>query len=368
MSENSPLLPRASQYGRPSFIDKIKMFFSLATSLPVLIVWTYLSKSSATKSKRRLVFDRILKRIVTTLNIRQLQYLFGTTRGQYLSWCKKKRLEPIIEDIEGAKLLWIGERGLDKVIVYLHGGGFVAPASSANFELVNYIRTTLRERGVNLSVMMVEYTLVPEAAFPTPLRQTVTAINHLMNLGVDPQNMQLIGDSAGGNLILQVLGHLLHPLESENVPALSLPAPLKGTYLISPWVDLSDIFQTLSSGDRTDYVDAKTLKYWGSAVLGPVPAKYRDYIEANSAADDWWKGVDAFVDRVLISAGEGESLKNEIIRFHSTFDNFHSHAKLVLDPGVHDEPVYDFAVGDTDGELTNTMLDWLTIGFQEPTS
>ncbi len=210
--------------------------------------------------------------------------------------------------------------------------------------------------------------LVPEAIFPTPLKESVTAINHLMNLGVDPQNMQIIGDSAGGNLVLQVLGHLLHPLETENVPALSLPAPFKGFYLISPWVDLSDIFKTLSGGDRTDYIDAKTITYWGSQVLGPVPAKHRDYVEPNSAAEDWWKGADAFVDRVLISAGEGECLKNEIIRFQSTFDNFHSHVKLVLEPGVHNEPLGDFAVGVKNGNLTNTVIEWLTVGFLEPTS
>lgn len=67
------------------------------------------------------MFDRVFRRVATTLNIGQLQYIFGTTRKQYLSWCKKKRLEPIIEEIEGAKLLWVGKRGLDKVIVYLHG-------------------------------------------------------------------------------------------------------------------------------------------------------------------------------------------------------------------------------------------------------
>lgn len=211
--------------------------------------------------------------------------------------------------------------------------------------------------------------LVPEAIFPTPLKQAVAAINHLMNLGVDPQNMQFIGDSAGANLILQVLGHLLHPLESERVPPLSLPAPFKGAYLMSPWVDLSDIFKTLDSGTETDYFDSATLRYWGSEVLQPVPAKYRDYIEANSAADDWWKGVDAFVDRVLITASQGECLKNEVIRFQSTFDNFHSHVKLVLqDEGVHNDPLNDFAVGKKDGKMTQLIIDWLTVGFQEPTS
>jgi acetyl esterase/lipase len=216
--------------------------------------------------------------------------------------------------------------------------------------------------------MLPTIALVPEAMFPTPLKQVVTAINHLMDLGVDPQNMQFLGDSAGGNLILQVLGHLLHPLESERVPPLSLPAPFKGAYLMSPWVDLSDIFGTLSSGNGTDTLTPDVIKYWGSQVLGPVPGKCLDYLEANSAAEDWWKGVDAFVDRVLVSAGQEECLKNEIIRFQSTFDNFHSHVKLEVHNGVHNDPMNDFAVGEKNGKMTNLIIDWLTVGFQEPTS
>jgi acetyl esterase/lipase len=200
------------------------------------------------------------------------------------------------------------------------------------------------------------------------LKQAVAAINHLMHLGVDPQNVQLVGDSAGGNLILQILSHLVHPLESERVPALSLPAPFKGAYLMSPWVDLSDIFGTLSGGDDTDILTSKVLKYWGSQVLGSGPTKHRGYIEANSAVDDWWKGVDAFVDRIFISAGEDECLRNEIIRFKSTFEHFHSHVKLEVHGGVHNAPFIGYAVGEKDGSMTDLIIDWLTLGFQEETS
>ncbi|KAF5347235.1 hypothetical protein D9756_009924 [Leucocoprinus leucothites] len=368
MSETSPLMPRATQYGRPSAIDKIKMFLSVLP-LPIIIIWAFLFKSSSTKSKKRVVFDRSIGYLVNSFNVRQLQHYTGTTRQVYNSWCKAKKVEPNIEGVgEGANLLWLGERGLDKVIVYLHGGAFLMPPADFNLKFLDHVQTVLRERGINVSIVMLEYTLVPEAAFPTPLKQAASAINHLMNLGVDPQNMQLLGDSAGGNLILQVLAHLLHPLESERVPTLSLPAPFKGAYLMSPWVDLSDIFGTLSSGDGTDTLSSGLLKYWGSHVLGPVPAKHLDYIEANSAAEDWWKGVDAFVDRVLVSAGRDECLKNEIIRFQSTFDNFHAHVKLELHDGVHNDPMNDFAVGEKNGTMTNLIIDWLTVGFQEPTS
>ncbi|KXN83271.1 Putative steryl acetyl hydrolase mug81 [Leucoagaricus sp. SymC.cos] len=367
MSETSPLVPRATQYGHPSTIDKIKMFVKLLP-LPIILVWTLLFKSSSTKSKKRVVFNRALRYLVNSLNVQQLQWYSGTTKQVYTSWCKASKLIPEVEDIGATNLFWIAERGFDKVIVYLHGGGFLIPPSDFNLKFLYHVRNTLKGRGVNVSVVMVEYTLVPEGIFPTPLKQAVAAINHLMARGVDPQNIQFIGDSAGGNLILQVFAHMLHPLESERVPALSLPAPFKGAYLMSPWVDLSDKFKTFESGDATDILTTGLINYWGSQVLGPVPPKNLGYIEANSAAEDWWKGVDAFVDRFLISAGREECLKSEIIRFHSTFDNYHSHVKLEVHDGVHNDPMIEFGVGEHNGEMTNMIIDWLTAGFQEPTS
>ncbi|EKM76170.1 hypothetical protein AGABI1DRAFT_102467 [Agaricus bisporus var. burnettii JB137-S8] len=364
MSENTSLIPRANQYGRPSFFEKVSIFFKLLL-LPIVLVWTFVFKWSG-RTRKRSVCDGRIRYVVTKFNIRQLQYLFGTTRGNYTTWCKQAKQEPQIESIGGdANLLWIGERRPEKVILYLHGGGFLLPPGVTNIAFFAHVVTKLRERGINASVAMLEYTLVPVAAFPTQLKQAVAAINHLMSLGVDPQDIQLAGDSAGANLILQVLAHLLHPLEYENVPPLSLPSPLKGACLISPWVDLSDIHGTLSSGNSTDMLTAGIIRDWGSQVLGPVPREYLGYIEANSAKDDWWKGVDAFADRVLVTAGREECLNNEIIRFKSVFETFHSHVNMQEHSGIHNDPFYAWELGESGGGAPDMIVDWLQAGFQE---
>lgn len=134
---------------------------------------------------------------------------------------------------------------------------------------------------------------------------------------------------------------------------------------MSPWVDLSDIFGTLENGNSTDIITRNTGCYWGAQVLGPVPQTYRDYIEANSARDDWWKGVDAFVDRVLVTAAEGECLKSEVIRFKSVFETFHSHVNLLEHGGVHDDPLYAVALGESGGGAPDMIIDWFRVGFQE---
>jgi acetyl esterase/lipase len=214
-----------------------------------------------------------------------------------------------------------------------------------------------------LTRLLFRKALVPVAAFPTQLKQAIAAINHVQSLGVKPQNIQLVGDSAGGNLILQVLAHLLHPLKYENVPFLSLSAPLKGAYLMSPWVDLADIRGTLKRGDPTDMMTSSTLRYWGVQSLKPVPKEYLGYIEANSARDDWWKGVDVFIDRVLITAGREECLKDEILRFSSVFEKFHSHVNMQEHDGIHDDPLFAVDIGESAGGATDMIIDWLQAGF-----
>src|SRR5258705_7850394 len=82
--------------------------------------------------------------------------------------------------------------------------------------------------------------LLPEANFPVPLLQAVTAIKHLFARGVHPSNLILMGDSAGANLTTQVLLHIIHPL--AGLPTL-FESPMEdskfaGAYLMSPWLTL----------------------------------------------------------------------------------------------------------------------------------
>jgi acetyl esterase/lipase len=191
----------------------------------------------------------------------------------------------------------------------------------------------------------------------------VAAIKHLIDLGVKPENIQLVGDSAGGNLILQVLAHLLHPLEYENVPPLSLSSPLRGACLVSPWVDMSDTHGTFKNGDSTDMFTADVIRDWASRILGPVPKEYLDYIEINSSQDDWWKGAEASIGRVLITAGREECLKDEIIRFKSIFENFHSHVTLLEHQGIHEDPFFAVDIGESGGGAPDMIIDWCQAGF-----
>ncbi len=116
------------------------------------------------------------------------------------------------------------ERELNGVILYLHGGGYVA----GNLEYAKGYGTTLAFRN-QIRVFCVAYRLAPEYPYPAALEDALTAYRYLLGLGYPPEHIILCGESAGGGLCYA----LVHKLR-----ALHLPLP-GGVIGISPWTDLT---------------------------------------------------------------------------------------------------------------------------------
>lgn len=87
-------------------------------------------------------------------------------------------------------------------IVWIHGGAFLAGSRA---DLTNYLKIVAAKGYVAFAV---DYTLAPEAKFPTPLRQVDAALGYVVAnasaFGVDPQRIFLAGDSAGAQLAAQL--------------------------------------------------------------------------------------------------------------------------------------------------------------------
>jgi acetyl esterase/lipase len=206
--------------------------------------------------------------------------------------------------------------------------------------------------------------LVPSATFPTQLQQAVVAIEHLVSTGVQPQNMLITGDSAGGNLVLQVISHILHPL--DGVRPLKLSSPFRGIYLMSPWVTLTGTEGSLTSNDGSDIIGPKCMNYWGRQVLEGVPMSYLPYIEPSQAPETWFKSMNTVVDRVLITAGSAECLRDPIEVFAKQICRGHDGATFWMqENGVHIDPFFDFFVKKVKlGTLTPSILEWFATGFE----
>jgi acetyl esterase len=116
----------------------------------------------------------------------------------------------LLREIDGARVtadvLVPKGAGPHPVLVYLHGGGWVAGSSKSHRKL------GLRFAEAGVLVVNVDYRLAPEAAFPAPFDDCVFAVRwaaeNAERFGGDSSRLAIGGDSAGGNLSAAVAAHL----------------------------------------------------------------------------------------------------------------------------------------------------------------
>lgn len=110
------------------------------------------------------------------------------------------------------------------VVLYLHGGGYVFGSPRTHRNLVSRISHVS-----GLPVLAPDYRLPPVATLPAPVEDALAVYRALLDDGRAPERIVVAGDSAGGNLALELL---LHAFEA------GLPSPA-GLVLLSPWTDLT---------------------------------------------------------------------------------------------------------------------------------
>jgi epsilon-lactone hydrolase len=136
--------------------------------------------------------------------------------------------------IEGIKTEWLipAEANSEKLIMYVHGGGYVSGSCSDHRGFVSKFA-----KFTGITNLVFEYRLAPENPFPAALDDSVKVYHWLLDAGYKPENIVIAGESAGGGLCLATL----LALKENKIP---LPA---GAVAISPWTDLtcsSDSYQT----------------------------------------------------------------------------------------------------------------------------
>lgn len=87
----------------------------------------------------------------------------------------------------------------DKLILYIHGGGFqaVPPGKYMKFPFA----AELAARS-GLNVVAPDYRLMPEGHFPDTISDVAAAYGALLDAGFKPKDIAVTGESAGGNLTL----------------------------------------------------------------------------------------------------------------------------------------------------------------------
>ena len=121
-------------------------------------------------------------------------------------------------------------------IVYLHGGAYTAGSLTSHRALVARIA-----RATGCRVLAVDYRLAPEHPYPSGLDDCAAVVACLLYDGIDPAELIVAGDSAGGGMATALL--LRRYDEGEE--------PLAGAVLLSPWLDLR-----LGSDSMSDRAEA----------------------------------------------------------------------------------------------------------------
>ena len=146
-------------------------------------------------------------------------------------------MQPVnVDGVEGEFLIAPGASD-NKVVLYLHGGGYVIGSIKSHRYLMQNI-----SRHSGAKVLGINYRLAPENPYPGALEDATKAYRWLLAQGYEAKNIAIGGDSAGGGLTLATLVNL----RDNNDP---LPA---AGVLISPWADMTGEADSVTSRAESD--------------------------------------------------------------------------------------------------------------------
>ncbi|KID81795.1 alpha/beta hydrolase fold-3 [Metarhizium guizhouense ARSEF 977] len=362
--------------------ELLKLVFKLLLPFPVYMVYNLVCMIPAAILSRMDVrysfICAIAKTAFLVLGAKEIQKLVPPTRTAYETWIKANARKPayqgrLCHDVElldtgrDSALLWLGNRHrAQKVVLYIHGGGYVIPMLPGHLDLCwnNYIAAGANE-GVEVAVAMLQYSLAPRGKMPTQLSQVVAGFNRLLSQGFGPQDVFVGGESGGGNLTMQFVGHLLraHP----EVPEVKLLQPLAAVIAISPGLGSNSETRSFQENKYCDMITEDIVRGLAAEFLPDAETEKLDTID-----NPWARPLDSdpcFYDRLAevvremyFMVGDRELLAdharamaalvkkqapNVIVRLHETAGQPHS--SILLEATIREV-----------GESTRNMTSWFT--------
>jgi acetyl esterase/lipase len=253
-----------------------------------------------------------MRSVLGSLSPRQLQYLAGTTKKNYLGYTKAHNVEPQEVTLpDGSKAFWIGSPNAKTIALYYHGGGWVMPGGNGHFAFVDSVRATAKDPN-SIAFLVLWQKSSSDAKYPTQLRQSVELLRYATSstgLNKDPKDIMLVGDSAGGNLVIAVLLHLLHP--HPDIAPVELSAPLRAAAAWSPLVNFDLAGERFERNKYMDPTTPDTLRAWvrNYTANGSLPDMWADPGKVQSAE---FKGLDHIVKDILVTAAQEEVMAENI--------------------------------------------------------
>ncbi|OFX48025.1 MAG: hypothetical protein A2W95_17340 [Bacteroidetes bacterium GWA2_40_14] len=158
----------------------------------------------------------------------------------------------------------------NKVLLYIHGGGFIGGSC-----MTHRMHVAKFANGSRLKSLLFDYRLAPENPFPDGLDDCVEVYSWLLQQDFKPENIIVGGESAGGTLTLS----LLLALKEKGI---GLP---KAAFSISPVTDLRCLADSFKYNAKKDIAPMGSWDIWTKyyisdhnptdALLSPLFGNYK---------------------------------------------------------------------------------------------
>ena len=197
-------------------------------------------------------------------------------------------------DLGGVPVIFIDIAGVEPggTILHIHGGGFALGSATGSVGLASSLA-----RKTGMRAVSVEYRLAPEHPYPAALQDVTAAYRALAGQTGSADRIVVSGESAGGNLAIELL--IAGKAEGLTMPAAAL--------LLSPMTDLT----------------ATGASYAGRADVDPaisaqaIRTRAADYLAGADPADPLVSPIFADLSGLpplLIQAGSHEVLLDDATR------------------------------------------------------
>jgi monoterpene epsilon-lactone hydrolase len=198
------------------------------------------------------------------------------------------------------------------VILYFHGGVYVMGDAFLAADLASQVG-----RRTDAKVISVDYRLAPEDPYPAAVDDARAAYEALLRSGIAPSDIALVGESAGGGLVIATL---------VNARQHGLPLPA-AAFVMSPYADLTLAGTTMESKREVDPLLSREL----------LQARVPDYTSGQDAALGLISPVFADLSGLpplIIQAGTHEVLLDDAFRLAQHAVTADVEVTLDITPGV----------------------------------
>lgn len=186
------------------------------------------------------------------------------------------------------------------------GGGYGYGQVNSYFPVLLNLYDKLAAVSCPTSILFLDYSLTPAAKYPTQLVEAAQIYNYLINdLKIAPARIIVGGDSAGGNLTLQLFRHIAEPRADIPITFSASSRPAK-CILCSPWVSLKHESPSFETNKKTDVMVREKAEWYAKRWKGDHSDVFTDPIDAPV---DSWKSI---LPATLVVSGELEIFIDDI--------------------------------------------------------